>query len=606
MVMRSTYANTALWALSALSVVTQVFAQAPVPNRQVDPAVFPGITPSEKLEWHDCYDVFKCARLSVPAKVSGKRCKDRVEIAIIRLPYRRTNESMPAQQQGTVHIQLGGWSASSTNFLVRFGESYTTLLAGYELLAIDYRGYGWSTPSINCFASEAERQAFALPEPPLLSSSLGITEVWEARARNFSRSCRKHAARAISYGGSYAAAVDHVTVMKAMSQEKLSFWAVTSGSVVASTVAFLYPQYIDKLLLDAPEAVAPDYTTTTAQAKNVEDSNTALSAFLYTCLHADPHGPSPCNFTGSSTTLADIRARFNKIEADLLAKGDAGLSVPNFPPEVRFTWSRFKVTKWSELVCQTVQAPPTRVFCNIAKSTAMTTQQRAPRPRPREDPQAYHPPYRSWEQLKQDNVWVRYNSGYTDRLIWYLNGAFPACVSVSSAPYREDNLAPLFTPASEDHQSDSGGGGTWHEIAKLPMTKPPVSSINVSCLDLEELERSWVRTHKELCDEDEGEYASSQDFSSNNNDDDDERRRPIATASERNGRREADQGTRYLMRCCGQDRPFGKTGQKVTVASSSANEFVTIGDYVTSEFLKSEFLPNVCLMSNILNPGVLF
>lgn len=230
------------------------------------------------------------------------------------------------------------------NFLVRFGESYTELFAGYDLLAIDYRGYGWSTPAINCFTSEEERQAFAAAEPPLLrASDRSHIDVWEARARDFAQRCRENASRVIRYGGSYAAAIDHVTVMKAMGQDKMSFWAVTSGAVVAQTVAFLYPQYVDKFLLDAPAAAGPDYTTTTATAKTIEDSNTALSAFLYTCLNADPQGSTPCNITGNSTTLPAIRARFDKIEADLRAYPDGtGLNVPSLPPGKQFTWSVFK------------------------------------------------------------------------------------------------------------------------------------------------------------------------------------------------------------------------------------------------------------------------
>ena len=215
----------------------------------------------------------------------------------------------------------------------------------------------------------------------------------------------------------------------------------------------------------------------------------------------------------------------------------------------------------------------------------MTTPQRRPYIRPRDDPQAHHPPYRSWEQLKQDRVWVRYNLGYTDRLLWHLNGgAFPESVFVSSAPNREENLAPLFTPASGDHQSDGSDGGTWHEIAKLPMTKPPVSSIDVSCHDLEYMESSWVQIHLELCNESRREYASFQDVSRLYNDEDGQGRRPIANVNELDGRREADQDTRYLMRCCGQDRPVGKSGLKLTVASSSPDEYVSIGDYVSGKW----------------------
>ncbi|KXJ85066.1 hypothetical protein Micbo1qcDRAFT_181126 [Microdochium bolleyi] len=337
--MRLPIINTALFVLSALG-IAGVSAQAP-PNRVVDPTVFPKIKPSNKLEWTDCYEVFKCARLSVPGKLRGRPSKDRIQIAIIRLPYKRVNESMPAESLGTIHVQLGGWSASSTVELPSpFGESFTPLFAGYELLAIDYRGYGWSPPSINCFTSEQERQTYALSEPPLLGSSANSADVWDARGKDFSSRCATNAANAVKYAGSYAAAADHVAVMKAMGQHKINFWAVTSGAVVASTVAYKWPQHVGKILLDAPAPASLSYTSTTAQAYAIQDADKALTAFLYICLKADPKGPTPCNFTGASTTLADIRGRFDKIEADLKRRTDGGIAVQGF--ERRFDWSVFK------------------------------------------------------------------------------------------------------------------------------------------------------------------------------------------------------------------------------------------------------------------------
>ncbi|KAH7018181.1 uncharacterized protein B0I36DRAFT_297725 [Microdochium trichocladiopsis] len=335
--------------------VISVAAQQP-PNRQIDPTVFPQIKPTDKLQWTDCYEVFKCARLSVsdvsvPAKVDGKGCTERVEIAIIRLPYKQADPSMPAQQLGTLHIQLGGWSSSNTNFLVRYGESYAPLFAGYELLAIDYRGHGWSTPSLTCFPDESSRQAFGLSEPALLGTpdKRTTTPPWVARAKTFASSCKKHAAKAARYGGSYAAAEDHVTVMKAMGNTKLSFWAISSGAIVAQTVAYKYPAVVDKFLLDAPAAAELAYgrdpwQSTIAQGYVLEDSSKGLDAFLYTCLNARPE--SPCSFANSNTTtLAQMKARFDKIEAALKTasrNGRGGLAVPGSTGPRKFTWSTFK------------------------------------------------------------------------------------------------------------------------------------------------------------------------------------------------------------------------------------------------------------------------
>ncbi|KAK2027573.1 hypothetical protein LX32DRAFT_653749, partial [Colletotrichum zoysiae] len=135
--MRSFIPPVAFLGLFALS------ANAQNPHHVVDPVLFPGIAPSTDLVWHDCCTVFKCARLTVHAKVTDPRRPERVEgncgqpavdLAIVKLPY----VSVPGgpAHQGAVHVSLGGWSSSSTNFLVRFGEDYAPLFAGYDLLAI--------------------------------------------------------------------------------------------------------------------------------------------------------------------------------------------------------------------------------------------------------------------------------------------------------------------------------------------------------------------------------------------------------------------------------------------------------------------------------------
>lgn len=51
--------SVALLGLNTISVVAQS------PHHNVTAEVFAGISPNVKLDWHDCYEVFKCARLIV-------------------------------------------------------------------------------------------------------------------------------------------------------------------------------------------------------------------------------------------------------------------------------------------------------------------------------------------------------------------------------------------------------------------------------------------------------------------------------------------------------------------------------------------------------------
>lgn len=163
---------------------------------------------------------------------------------------------------------MGGWSSSSTNFLVRFGEDYAPLFAGYDLLAIgkpslpsfsnhelrkaqDYRGWGWTTPSFRCFATEDDRKQFALSEPPLLGADDAAFSLREKRAEAFGKKCKKNGEDVGRFMGTYANAVDHYTVMKAENRTKMGFWGISSGAHLGQSIAQLYPEAVDKFLFDS-------------------------------------------------------------------------------------------------------------------------------------------------------------------------------------------------------------------------------------------------------------------------------------------------------------------------------------------------------------------
>ncbi|KAF6843708.1 alpha/beta hydrolase [Colletotrichum musicola] len=330
--MRSLLSAALLASFAALPILAQN------PHHVVDPKVFEGITPSTELEWHDCYTVFKCARMKVHAKVGDprkpKKVKNKcgqptVELAIVKLPYVPAPGGPP--HQGAVHVSLGGWSSSATNFLVRWGEDYAPLFAGYDLLAIDPRGHGWSTPSFRCFSSEDERRNFFTSEPPLLGADDAAYAAREKRAEEFAKSCKKNGGDVGRFMGTYANAVDHYIVMRADNRTKMGFWGVSAGAHVGQTIAQVYPEVVDKFLFDSPAPSSLAYTVTIAHPSAIKDAERGLDAFFYMCLTS---GPANCSFAGTSTTPAQLRTRYTALEAKLKTKP---LSVAGL--DKKFDWS---------------------------------------------------------------------------------------------------------------------------------------------------------------------------------------------------------------------------------------------------------------------------
>jgi hypothetical protein len=178
------------------------------------------------------------------------------------------------------------------------------------------------------------------------------------------------------------------------------------------------------------------------------------------------------------------------------------------------------------------------------------------------------PRYRSFKELRGDPTVAVVFSPAAKRLFWPLDGVFPTTLSVMKTPCSADDLEPYF--------QQTLGGGIWHEIAQLPLTEPKVSSVEASIYDLEQWEFDWVAWHGHH----EGEPADPEYVTYGDLSDED---RPYATEPREDGSWEEDSDTEFLVRCCGQDRPLGKRGQKLVVTPAAGGHFVTVHDYVSGE-----------------------
>lgn len=129
---------------------------------------------------------------------------------------------------------------------------------------------------------------------------------------------------------------------------------------------------------------------------------------------------------------------------------------------------------------------------------------------------------------------------------------------------------PLFQLGQDD------GGGTWHEIASLPLTEPKVSSVVAVSRDLDQWESDWIAWHGEHS----GlklyhEYVTYGDLN--------DRNRTYRHETDEEGNWEKASDTEFLLRCCGQDRPLRKRGFRIKATPSKGNDVVTIRNYVSGE-----------------------
>ncbi|KAH6605586.1 hypothetical protein Trco_004739 [Trichoderma cornu-damae] len=154
------------------------------------------VTPSRDLEYHGCYDGFKCARLAVP--LDWRNASDGRTAAIAMIKYPAAVPDDDPTFGGSIFINPGGPGGSGIDYAV--GKAATTQkilvdkpgVRHYEIVSFDPRGIGRTTPTTDCFRSNGfARTAWALENHAKgpLSSGAGAVSYGLGITRSFSIRC---------------------------------------------------------------------------------------------------------------------------------------------------------------------------------------------------------------------------------------------------------------------------------------------------------------------------------------------------------------------------------------------------------------------------------
>ncbi|KAL8942519.1 MAG: hypothetical protein Q9216_001620 [Gyalolechia sp. 2 TL-2023] len=167
----NTFRNEKIWDYLTIN-------SAPVRYEQLekDNEPWSQITPSKELDYHDCFDGFRCVRLDVPMDWNHTNLNDgpRVQLAVVRLPAKvpvtdpryggllwlqsggpgesgwrqrevaevfsrdRRHQAVPAARDETVIVQRAQWKRSEEKVLF-WGFSYGTVIGAYFAVMQPYR-----------------------------------------------------------------------------------------------------------------------------------------------------------------------------------------------------------------------------------------------------------------------------------------------------------------------------------------------------------------------------------------------------------------------------------------------------------------------------------
>ncbi|EEY16959.1 conserved hypothetical protein [Verticillium alfalfae VaMs.102] len=277
------------------------------------------VKPSRSLQYHDCYDRFKCARLKVPldwTTANSSKCASSsrwAAIGIVTLPA-SVPETDPSFG-GTILINPGGPGGGGTEMALDIGVYIQAILDGdrhYEILGFDPRGVALSTPRADCYNDDLKRAADFIQKeglPAITSGPEALTYQYQA-ARGLSDLCAEAGEDSIfNYMSTASVARDMVEIVDRV--DELRHKNLTSAEDEKRELPKL--QYFGISMVLDGVADADDYISGT-WAKNLNDAEVVVDKFYETCFHA---GDLCLLKQESDGSAADIRKRVDDFIQEL-------------------------------------------------------------------------------------------------------------------------------------------------------------------------------------------------------------------------------------------------------------------------------------------------
>ncbi|KAG9253792.1 TAP-like protein-domain-containing protein [Emericellopsis atlantica] len=301
---------------------------------------FTTLEPSEDLEWTPCLEIYECARLEMPLDWTNESDSRTVAIAMMKLPA-VVDVDDPAWA-GPIFTNPGGPGHSGVDFVL---SSSARLQAAvdkpgekhYEIVSFDPRGIASSTPTVDCFGSLLERDAFFLE----LRGSQGLVAGERAIKYDLAlfegmgKLCQSkydNGLEIFPYIGTASVVEDMVRMVDKsdewrQSQQKkrglevreteekprLKFMGFSYGTVLAQFFASIHPERVGRVLADGVVNVH-DYATGPGWLTAGLDTDSVFDHFVDLCWEAEDR----CRLYRSDSSADDMK----KTLRDLIARLD--------------------------------------------------------------------------------------------------------------------------------------------------------------------------------------------------------------------------------------------------------------------------------------------
>ena len=312
-----------IWVSAAgASTVPQTTRNHSIPLQQGQNGdVWDSMVPSSELVYHQCYGGFECARLQVPLDYLAEY-PDEAHAYIAIIKYASDPVEYPEYSEswgGPILFNPGGPGGSGVAFVLDAGPGLQKMVGSqYSIIGFDSRGVNNTRPTVSCFDTPYDRLLFDVKGGGRTIGSGGDEEVGElfARGKLFGNICTANGtAKDLQHVGTAHVARDMLTINdciwnlapKKVRRKGLQYWGFSYGSALGITYATLFPDKIERMILDGVMDVNDWFNG--PKDKMLVHAEAVMDSFYKFCFEG---GPLRCSFyTGSKPE--DIEQRLTHV-----------------------------------------------------------------------------------------------------------------------------------------------------------------------------------------------------------------------------------------------------------------------------------------------------
>lgn len=277
-----------------------------------------------KIRWGACPEgefntntTIQCGTLRVPLDYTQPNSSKTLDLEIVKIP------AAVQPSRGSIQLNFGGPGLPARHDAVLLGPLLQALSGGeYDLLAFDPRGTG-KTAQFICTADPFYIGQIMAEIRSGNDSDTTLRRLWE-RGRVDGHICQKqgNGNETAEVIGTAFVARDMMRVAEAVDKDGLlRYWGFSYGTTLGATLAAMFPDKIDRMILDGVQN-PHDYYHSHADFQGWSDMDAAFTNFFTSCISA---GPAKCALAGLGKTAAvleaDAWAFFDSIRAAPIGAG---------------------------------------------------------------------------------------------------------------------------------------------------------------------------------------------------------------------------------------------------------------------------------------------